>query len=156
MRRHRPTLDRRRRGRRSSLTSASAGRSQSHIKLSEDPKVPVRSVNSSIVPAPPPPLTQRAKCNEAPPPVVRGPPPPTGSTDTVTPFKSTSSPFLSLCESDSETETEDSRASRLFLCRMTKKVSESAATEHPAFALEEQTWRLRLKRDVNKHGMRLR
>lgn len=40
---------------RSSLTSASAGRSQSHIKLSENPKVPVRSVNSSIVPAPPPP-----------------------------------------------------------------------------------------------------
>lgn len=42
-------------GMRSSLTSASAGRSQSHIKLSENPKVPVRSVNSSIVPAPPPP-----------------------------------------------------------------------------------------------------
>lgn len=40
-------------GTRSSLTSVSAGRSQSHIKLSEDPKVPVRSVNSSIVPATP-------------------------------------------------------------------------------------------------------
>lgn len=37
----------------SSLTSVSAGYSQSHIKLSENPKVPVRSVNSSIVPAPP-------------------------------------------------------------------------------------------------------
>ncbi|TNN53173.1 hypothetical protein EYF80_036634 [Liparis tanakae] len=40
-------------GPRSSLTSLSAGRWRSHIKLSEDPKVPVRSVNSSIVPAPP-------------------------------------------------------------------------------------------------------
>ncbi|KAI9513878.1 hypothetical protein NQZ68_038652 [Dissostichus eleginoides] len=37
---------------RSSLTSVSAGRWQSHIKISENPKVPVRSVNSSIVPAP--------------------------------------------------------------------------------------------------------
>lgn len=40
-------------GVRSSLTSASAGRSQSHIKLSEGPKVPIRSVNSSIVLPPP-------------------------------------------------------------------------------------------------------
>lgn len=50
---------------RSSLTSVRAGRSQSHIKLSEDPKVPVRSVNSSIVPLSP--RTQRDRCNKAPP-----------------------------------------------------------------------------------------
>lgn len=66
---------------RSSLTSASAGRRQSHIKLSEDPKVPVRSVNSSIVPA------QKAKRNTAPRPVV-GAVPPAGSAGTVTPFRS--------------------------------------------------------------------
>lgn len=69
---------------RSSLTSVRAGRSQSHIKLSENPKVPVRSVNSSIVP---PTLTQRDRCNKAPPPVVQ--PPPAGPTGTVTPFSST-------------------------------------------------------------------
>lgn len=60
---------------RSSLTSVRAGRSQSHIKLSENPKVPVRSVNSSIVP---PTLTQRDRCNKAPPPVVQAAPPPLG------------------------------------------------------------------------------
>lgn len=58
----------------SSLTSVRAGRSQSHIKLSEDPKVPVRSVNSSIVPLSP--RTQRDRCNKAPPPWSTPPPSP--------------------------------------------------------------------------------
>lgn len=58
-------------GRCSSLTWLRAGRSQSHIKLSEDPKVPVRSVNSSIVP---PPRLGGDGCNRAP-----APPPPTST-----------------------------------------------------------------------------
>lgn len=58
---------------------------QSHIKLSENPKVPVRSVNSTIVPLPP---TQRDRCNKAPPLRRSRLPPLLGTSGTPTPFSS--------------------------------------------------------------------
>lgn len=62
----------------SSLTSAGVGRLQNHIKLSEDPKIPVSSVNSTFVRAP---SASKSGCNKAPPSVVSAAP--RGRTDTV-------------------------------------------------------------------------
>lgn len=64
------------------------------------------------------PLTQRAKCNKAPPPVVRAAP--LGPQIQWHPSNPSAAP-LSLCESDREAEIEDSRASGLFFNKLSVK-----------------------------------